>query len=141
MLAEMSSLFTGDAIMKGSIGRPDLGGMVREWAELLFDTIHDKFNRFDDKTIILPTHASSVMERDSSGAVSLTLGEAKERLPLFKVHDRKEFSDQIEKTLLENPDRYQDIRMVNLGKLDADEKKMKELEMGKNLCGMAERQG
>jgi DNA-binding TFAR19-related protein (PDSD5 family) len=69
------------------------------------------------------------------------MGEARERLPLFKLHDRKQFADEIEETLLENPERYQDIRLVNLGKSDPDEEKMKELEMGKNLCGMVERRG
>ncbi|MBU0481578.1 MAG: MBL fold metallo-hydrolase [Proteobacteria bacterium] len=134
-------MFTGDAIMKSALGRPDLGGKVREWADLLFDTIHQRFRRIDDRTIVLPTHASSVMERDAAGAVSLTLGEARRKMELFSIRDRQQFADLIEKTLLENPARYQDIRMVNLGQSDPDEEKRKELETGKNLCGMAEKKG
>jgi len=129
-------LFPGDIIMETSVGRPDLGGMVEVWGELLHHTIHQKFRSLVDETLILPTHASSVRERDDEGLVRFTMGMARQTLALFGLRDQQAFIDHIKETLLENPDRYQDIRRVNLGLLDPNEEGVRELEIGKNLCGM-----
>ncbi|MFQ3574737.1 MAG: MBL fold metallo-hydrolase, partial [Thermodesulfovibrionales bacterium] len=39
LLLDGKYLFTGDLIMKTSIGRPDLGGASEEWTKMLFDTL------------------------------------------------------------------------------------------------------
>ena len=54
---------TGDTIMKTSIGRPDLGGMVEEWAKLLYNTLFEKFSSQPDSLTVLPTHAASIREQ------------------------------------------------------------------------------
>ncbi len=126
--------------MPSSAGRPDLGGMVEDWAQLLYDTLHKKLAAMDEGIIIFPTHASGIHEQGEDGGVRLTLGEAKKRLPLMGIPDYDKFVQRIKDTLPENPDRYQDIRKVNLGVIDPDEKKRKELEIGKNLCGMAKKE-
>jgi glyoxylase-like metal-dependent hydrolase (beta-lactamase superfamily II) len=130
-------MFSGDTIMPSSAGRPDLGGMVRVWAELLFCTLHERLADLPDDMVIFPTHAAGIHEQNEDGIVRLTLGEARGRLPLMGIRDHIQFIERIEATLPENPERYKDIRKVNLGRLDPDEKKRKELEIGKNLCGMA----
>lgn len=137
MLLDEKFLFTGDTIMKTSIGRPDLGGMAPRWSGFLYYTLFERYKNLPDETVILPTHAASVREEDRSGVVRLTLGDAREHLELFKITDIGEFAKHIEGSLIENPDRYQDIRQVNLGTLEVDETKKNELEIGKNLCGMA----
>ncbi len=133
-------LFVGDTIMRTTVGRPDLGGMVEAWAELLFHTIHQTFSKYSDETIILPSHAASVRERDENGLVCFSLGKARKELKLFSITDPGEFLEYVKSTLHENPDRYQDIRKVNLGLLQVEEEKKRELEIGKNLCGMASHQ-
>lgn len=130
-------LFTGDTIMETSIGRPDLGGMVDKWAHFLYYTLFERISRMPDEITVLPTHAASVKEQDREGIVRFTLGWARKKRSLFKVRDKARFVEIIKSTLLDNPDRYSDIRKVNLGVLEADEKKLTELEIGKNLCGMA----
>ncbi len=130
-------LFTGDTIMKTSIGRPDLGGMADDWAKLLSDTLFTRFARLADTVAILPSHASSLREQDAEGIVRTTLGQARRDGELYQRRDFSQFLAYIKANLLENPERYQDIRKVNLGLLDPDEAKRKELEIGKNLCGMA----
>jgi glyoxylase-like metal-dependent hydrolase (beta-lactamase superfamily II) len=52
-------LFTGDTIMKTSMGRPDLGGKADEWASLLYDTLFRGYRNLGDKsslpiTLLLP---------------------------------------------------------------------------------------
>lgn len=132
-------LFSGDTVMETTVGRPDLGGKVEEWAELLYDTIHGRLKPLGDEVLVLPTHAASVMERDQQGLVKLTMGEARRSLVHFGLTDRAAFVAHVKATLLENPERYQDIRKVNLGLLTPDESKLQELEIGKNLCGMADK--
>lgn len=130
-------LFTGDTIMETSIGRPDLGGMVGKWAGFLYYTLFERYKSLPDDTVVLPAHAASIRDQDDDGLVRFTLGWARSKRSLFRITELSEFKKVIESTLLENPDRYAEIRKVNLGVLDADEKKLKELEIGKNLCGMA----
>ncbi|MDH4161118.1 MAG: MBL fold metallo-hydrolase [Nitrospirota bacterium] len=130
-------LFTGDTIMKASIGRPDLGGMADDWAKLLFETLFTRFGKLEGSIVILPTHAFSLKEQDKDGIVRMTLDEARTNSDLYQIKEFPAFLGHIKASLMENPQRYQDIRKVNLGQLDPDEAKRKELEIGKNLCGMA----
>jgi glyoxylase-like metal-dependent hydrolase (beta-lactamase superfamily II) len=129
-------LFTGDTIMKEAIGRPDLGGKVKEWAALLYGTLFERFAHLDDNIVILPTHAASIKEQDKGGGIHFTLGNARKEKDLFQIRNIDEFTAYVEKSLPDNPDRYEDIRKVNAGLLDPDEDKRKELEIGKNLCGI-----
>lgn len=134
-------LFTGDTIMKTGIGRPDLGGKAREWAALLYDTLFRRFKGLDDEIIVLPSHAASVREQDAGGTIMTTMGRARKELDLYQIRDEAAFIQHIEANLLENPERYQDIRKVNLGTALFDEAGQKELEIGKNVCGMAAKNG
>jgi len=139
LLLDGKVLFTGDTVMETTVGRPDLGGKVDEWAGLLYDTIHGRFKPLADEVLILPSHAATVRERDEAGLVRLTLGEARRTLTHFGLTDRAAFVAHVKANLLENPERYQEIRQVNLGLISPDEARLQELEIGKNLCGMAEK--
>jgi glyoxylase-like metal-dependent hydrolase (beta-lactamase superfamily II) len=134
-------LFTGDTIMKTSMGRPDLGGKADEWSSLLYDTLYRRYSSLGDEVVILPSHASSPREQDKSGVIKTTMGEARKEGDLFQVRDETAFTRRIKANLLENPERYQEIRKVNLGMLRREEARQKELEIGKNLCGMAKLDG
>jgi len=137
LLLDGKFLFTGDTIMVSSIGRPDLGGMVRQWAHLLYDTLFHRYEALADDTVILPSHIAGLKDAGRNGMAQLTLGSARAARELFHITDEPAFIKRIEESLLENPARYQDIRKVNLGLIDPDETRRKELEIGKNLCGMA----
>ncbi len=130
-------LFTGDIIMKQSIGRPDLGGKAEEWAVQLHDTLFDTLSGLPDDTIVLPSHATSLSEQDSNNTIKTTLGDARREKDLYRIRDIKPFISFVNSSLPINPERYQDIRKVNLGWNRPDEATLKELEIGKNLCGMA----
>ncbi len=129
-------LFTGDTIMKTSIGRPDLGGKAEEWASLLYGTLFERYAGLADDVVILPTHAASIREQDEDGVISTTLGRARKESDLYRIEELRPFTEFVKSSLPQSPARYQEIRKVNLGLIDPDEKKRKELEIGKNLCGM-----
>jgi len=137
LLLDNQILFSGDTVMETTVGRPDLGGMVDEWAGLLYDTIQVRLKVLGDEVLVLPSHAASVRERDDQGLVKLTLGEARRTLTHFGLTDRAAFVAHVKSTLLDNPERYQEIRQVNLGLLTPAEARLQELEIGQNLCGMA----
>jgi glyoxylase-like metal-dependent hydrolase (beta-lactamase superfamily II) len=130
-------LFTGDTVMKTGIGRPDLGNKAGEWSRLLHDTLFYRLAAFADELVVLPTHAASIREQDDKGIVLTTLGYARSGIELFGIKDAGDFDAYVMSSLPENPERYQEIRKVNLGLLEPGEEKKKELEIGKNLCGMA----
>jgi len=136
LLLDHRILFAGDTIMKTSIGRPDLGGEARNWGLNLHETLFTRFSRLPDETRILPSHSVPGISEDNEGIVQLTLGEARATLDLFQSRDADTFLDLVERSLPENPSRYQDIRKANLGQIQPDEAWQKELEIGKNLCGM-----
>lgn len=138
-LCDNRLLFSGDTIMKSSIGRPDLGGMVKEWAHLLYLTIFERFAGVADDILLLPTHAASALqEEDKNGLICLTMRDFRHS-QAYGLKEEAAFISFIEESLLENPERYQEIRKVNLGQLDPGEARRKELEIGKNLCGMQEK--
>jgi glyoxylase-like metal-dependent hydrolase (beta-lactamase superfamily II) len=140
-LLNKTYLFTGDTIMKTSIGRPDLGGKSDEWSAMLYATLFRRFQGLDDGVIVMPSHAASVREQDDRGIIATTMGQSRKERDLFQILDEAAFARYIKANLLENPERYQQIRQVNLGTLASDEGKKKELEIGKNLCGMSKQKG
>jgi hypothetical protein len=87
---------------------------------------------------VLPAHSTGVHEQDENGLVKLTLGSARQG-DLYQMKELPAFLDGVRSSIPENPARYQDIRRVNLGVLQADEARQKELEIGKNLCGMSKK--
>ncbi|HEX9861132.1 MAG TPA: MBL fold metallo-hydrolase [Nitrospirota bacterium] len=132
-------IFTGDIIMKKSIGRPDLGGRAEEWAVQLYDTLFGRLATLPDDTVVLPAHSASISEMDSKGLVAITLGDARKYEDLFRIRELGSFIEHVKSNLPENPVRYGEIRKVNLGVETPDETGRQELEIGKNLCGMAKK--
>jgi hypothetical protein len=65
------------------------------------------------------------------------MGLARTESEQYQIRDEDAFAQNIKANLPENPERYQDIRRANLGLQHPDEAGQKELEIGKNLCGMS----
>jgi len=137
LLLDGKLLFTGDIVMKSAIGRPDLGGEAEPWSRMLHQTLFGRYGTLPDDVVVLPSHAVPLLDEDESGAVRITLGEARKALDLFGLSDTADFTARVLESLPTNPERYQEIRKVNLGRIDPGEDELKELEIGKNLCGMA----
>ncbi len=129
-------LFTGDIVMKSAIGRPDLGGKADSWSLMLHKTLFERYADLQDSVLVLPSHAVPLFDEDEVGVISTTLGIARKTLDLFQLSGTEDFKKQVKASLPTNPERYQDIRKVNLGLLEPEEDRLKELEIGKNLCGM-----
>ncbi|HAF78321.1 MAG TPA: MBL fold metallo-hydrolase [Maribacter sp.] len=96
-------LFTGDTLFIGDVGRPDLrekaGNMKakrEELAEMMYETITNKFTNLPDDAIVYPAHgAGSLCGKNLSDAASSTLGNERMGNWAFKEQSKEEFMDTI----------------------------------------------
>lgn len=109
-------VFTGDTLFVGSIGRPDLAGKSKEWAEQLFDSLHAKLIALPDDVEIFPGHTSgSVCGAGISGKPSSTIGFEKRFNPGLKMTNKDEFVSYILSDIPPRPAEMERIVAINLG--------------------------
>jgi glyoxylase-like metal-dependent hydrolase (beta-lactamase superfamily II) len=130
-------LLTGDTLFVSSIGRPDLGDKAEEWAQLLYRTLFDRIARLPDDVLILPAHYSGVTEMRRDGIVATTLGEARQRNPVFERRTEQQFLAYVLDRLPAQPPIYQEIRRANLGRIVLDTEHAIAAELGPNQCAAA----
>lgn len=128
-------LLSGDTIFVGGLGRPDLGGKAKEWAEDLYDTVFNKLNELSEDTFVLPAHYADIEEINNSGVVGATLGDIRKNNEIMRKVDRKAFTEQVASAVsTEKPPNFEDIIAINRGELYVDAQKAIELEIGPNRC-------
>jgi glyoxylase-like metal-dependent hydrolase (beta-lactamase superfamily II)/rhodanese-related sulfurtransferase len=133
-------LFTGDSIFVVSVARPDLGGRGQEWAPIHYESLYKKLLVLPDETLVFPAHfATASREGRPDGTFYDTLGNIKRNNPREYLSPSKEaFVEFMLSTLPVFPPQYVDIKRVNAGLLAPDEEKAQELELGKNVCALAD---
>lgn len=132
-------LLTGDSIFLESIARPDLGGRGEAWAPLHYRSLK-RLLELPEETIVLPGHYSHPRESDERGLFAAPLGTLKrenEGLRMVQQGERP-FVDYILRSLPEFPPQYVEIKRVNAGLSAPEEEKAEELELGRNICALAQ---
>jgi len=132
-------LFAGDSIFIESIARPDLGGRGDTWAPLHYASLR-RLLELPDATTVLPGHFSGLGEAADDGRFAASLGslvESNEGLRMARKSE-EDFVAYILASLPKFPEEYIDIKRVNAGLLAVGESKASELELGKNICALAE---
>ena len=129
-----SYLFTGDTLFVDGVGRPDLRDQSVKFAELLYDTYHNKILQLDDDTVILPAHfnVTSIVLKHTVTILE-TLGTIKKKIKFLSM-DKKEFIQYINDTVPPRPMNYRTIISINKQILPYDEIEMPDLEAGPNSC-------
>ncbi len=92
-------VFSGDSLFLGDVGRPDLLDYSKEsdkkrkfLAELMYDTIHEKFANLDDEVVVYPSHgAGSLCGKSIRKAASSTIGYEKKTNYAFEKRTKDEF--------------------------------------------------
>ncbi|RDK87357.1 MBL fold metallo-hydrolase [Marinirhabdus gelatinilytica] len=100
---DKTALFTGDTLFIGDVGRPDLREKAgnkqakrEELAEMMYDTIQNKFNDLPDDAIVYPAHgAGSLCGKSMSDDNSSTLGNERTGNWAFQKQSKEEFIDKL----------------------------------------------
>jgi len=88
------TLFTGDTLFIGDVGRPDLSAnhTPQELAAILYQSIHDKLLTLPDDTEIYPAHgAGSLCGRQMSSESSSTIGKQRQTNYALRAQTCDEF--------------------------------------------------
>lgn len=131
-------LFSGDTIFVGGLGRPDLGGKVREWAKDLYQTIYEKVAGMADEVIVLPSHYSNLNgEMNEDCFIGATLGEIRQKNEMMVSKSEEEFVEVVAMSASsETPPNFEEIIAINRGVDQATAEREQELEIGPNRCAV-----
>lgn len=128
-------LITGDTVFIQSIGRPDLGGMVEAWSQMLFKTMTDILLKLDGSTIILPGHYMEWDEANENLIFAASIEKIKERnANIYNLDNEASFFEFIKANMRPQPEEYATIREINAGLIEVDEEQQEIMDIGKNEC-------
>jgi glyoxylase-like metal-dependent hydrolase (beta-lactamase superfamily II) len=133
-------LLPGDSIFVRSIARPDLGGQAGAWSPLHTQSLR-KLLQLPDRITVLPGHFSTLEESDDGGIFRATLAELKrsnESLVRLQGGSDGEFVQYLMESLPKFIPEYVEIKRVNAGLASPAEDDIATLELGKNVCGLAQ---
>ena len=132
-------LITGDTVFIQSIGRPDLGGMAKEWSALLFNTMTKILLPLDDETVILPGHYMEWDEADENLIFAASMEQVKKHNPhIYSIDNEGDFFSFVESNMRPQPEEYVKIREINAGLLRVDEEAQEIMDIGKNECAASQ---
>ncbi|MHA6259933.1 MBL fold metallo-hydrolase [Sporosarcina sp. CAU 1771] len=129
-------LLTGDILFIDSIGRPDLAGLAEDWVGDLRETLYSKYKSLAEDLIVLPAHFMIIKELNENGSVSEKLGTLFATNHGLNIENEAEFREMVTGNLPPQPNAYEEIRQVNMGKINPEEEMQREMEIGPNRCSV-----
>jgi glyoxylase-like metal-dependent hydrolase (beta-lactamase superfamily II) len=129
-------LLSGDILFIDSIGRPDLAGLAQDWVGDLRESLYKRYRELSEDLIVLPAHFMIIEELNEDGSVSERLGTLFARNHGLNIADENEFRKLVTENLPPQPNAYQEIRETNMGKINPDTEKQREMEIGPNRCAV-----
>ena len=106
-------LFTGDTLFITGIGRPDLRDKAKEFASMLYDTLHNKLFILSKDVLVFPAHFDKDVQ--SQQIISSSLGEIEKKGTGFLKLDRQSFIDKISSMVIPTPSNFKEIIAINSG--------------------------
>jgi glyoxylase-like metal-dependent hydrolase (beta-lactamase superfamily II)/rhodanese-related sulfurtransferase len=114
-----ASVFTGDTLFVGDVGRPDLSPThtPQQLAAILYQSIHEKLLTLPDETVIFPAHgAGSLCGRQISSESSSTIGKERQSNYALRARSSEEFVHLLTDNLPAQPEYFgQDIALNRNG--------------------------
>lgn len=129
-------LLTGDILFIDSIGRPDLAGLAEDWVGDLRETLYSRYRTLEEDLIVLPAHFMIIEELNEDGTVAKRLGDLFAENHGLHVEDEAVFRSMVTDHLPPQPNAYQEIRIVNMGKITPNDEEQTEMEIGPNRCAV-----
>ncbi|MFV0141096.1 MBL fold metallo-hydrolase [Empedobacter falsenii] len=116
-----TSLFTGDTLFIGDVGRPDLAQKViadltqEKLAAHLYDSLHNKIIPLADDIIVYPAHgAGSACGKNMSKETTDTLGNQKKTNYALQPMTKEAFIDQVLDGLMPPPAYFPENVLMNI---------------------------
>jgi glyoxylase-like metal-dependent hydrolase (beta-lactamase superfamily II) len=135
-VVDQKYLLSGDILFIDSIGRPDLAGLAEDWVGDLRETLYTRYKELSDELIVLPSHFMIIDELNEDGSVAKKLGALFAENHGLNIADETEFRELVTGNLPPQPNAYQEIRETNMGKIEPDDEKQREMEIGPNRCAV-----
>lgn len=135
-VVDSTYLLTGDILFIDSIGRPDLAGLAGDWVGDLHETLYARYRILAEDLIVLPAHFMIIEELNEDGTVAKRLGDLFAENHGLNVEDEEVFRSLVTDNLPPQPNAYQEIRHVNMGKIIPDKDEQTEMEIGPNRCAV-----
>ncbi|MGH9718820.1 MAG: MBL fold metallo-hydrolase [Bryobacteraceae bacterium] len=114
-----ASVFTGDTLFAGDVGRPDLSGTYtpQQLAAILYQSLHEKLLTLPDDTQIFPAHgAGSLCGRQMSSESSSTIGKQRQSNYALLARSSEEFVHLLTDNLPAAPEYFaQDVDINRRG--------------------------
>lgn len=129
-------LLTGDILFIDSIGRPDLAGLADDWVRDLRQTLYSRYRLLAEDLIVLPAHFMIIEELNEDGTVGKRLGDLFVENHGLNVEDEEVFRSMVTDNLPPQPNSYEEIRHVNMGKVTPSNEEQTEMEIGPNRCAV-----
>ena len=108
-------VLTGDALLVGDVGRPDLS--PERNIDAIYDSLHARLAPLPDDVEVFPAHYSgSVCGRALSGKASSTLGFERRHNAAFEPRSLEAFRRFIMESLPPKPPEFERIVEMNLGR-------------------------
>ena len=129
-------LFTGDTLFINGVGRPDLRDNAKEFASMLYDTLHYKLFSLSKDVLVFPAHFDKDVQ--SQKIISSSLGEIEKKgIGLLEL-DRQSFIDKISSMVIPTPFNFKVIIAINSGnKPSPTVDELFDLEIGPNRCSIS----
>lgn len=138
LIVDHQYLLSGDSLFVQSIGRPDLAGKAEDWVSDLRHTLYNRYKELSEDLLVLPAHFGKVSELGEGGKVSARLGDLYRDNPGLNIQDEAAFRRAVTENLPPQPNAYQEIRQINMGKLTPTEEEQRDMEIGPNRCAIHE---
>ncbi|MDM5309537.1 MBL fold metallo-hydrolase [Peribacillus frigoritolerans] len=135
-VVDQKYLLCGDILFIDSIGRPDLAGLAEDWVGDLRETLYTRYKELSEELIVLPSHFMIIDELNEDGSVAKKLGALFAENHGLNIADETEFRELVTGNLPPQPNAYQEIRETNMGKIEPDDEKQREMEIGPNRCAV-----
>lgn len=129
-------LLTGDILFIDSIGRPDLAGLAEDWVGDLRKTLYSRYRNLAEDLVVLPAHFMIIEELNKDGTVARRLGDLYKENHGLNIEDEAEFRRTVTDNLPLQPNAYEQIRQINMGKINPGDDEQTEMEIGPNRCAV-----
>lgn len=133
-------MVSGDTVFIVSVGRPDLGKKVVEWAKQLYATLKNRISVLPDELMVLPSHYTDwSKEANGDHLIINDFGTVKAlNESIYALTSEDEFVSWVEDNMRPQPEEYNRIRKVNANLELVDLATAEELDLGKNQCAASQ---